>query len=248
MAINGNTSNVIYSKGDVSLNLNPYDNYRLFTLYDDWSSSDRKPIDLSGEQSLYLIFKSGNKEVRIPECITDYQVDKVNGQVLFKINQKNATDILSMENKVFYITRVYEITDSSGLRTISSDEEVLYTGLWKEEGTGSVENFTSEIKKLNDIIADRDSTISKLQTTVAELVQQNVELSTQLEDLRELNKEYESRIDELEKNIAQYESGEIHQGDIITDKAVYYKIASTDQLTEEQMIDLMKQQENKIRQ
>lgn len=248
LSINGNKSNIIYSRGDVALKINPYDNYRLFTLYDDWASSDRKPLDLSNNQKLYLIFKSGKKEIRIPEYIAGYPVDKVNGQVLFKINKKNAVDILSMENKVFYITSVYEILDSSSENAVFSDEEVLYDGLWESEGKGSVESFTTQIKKLNDIVEDRNSTVSELQTTTSELIKQNVELSSQLEELKKLNEEYQSHIDELEKDVAKYQSSETYNGEIITDNAVYYKIASTDQLTEEQMLKLLLSQENTIKQ
>ena len=31
----------VYGKGDVCLKLNPFDNYRMFTLYDDWKKEDR---------------------------------------------------------------------------------------------------------------------------------------------------------------------------------------------------------------
>ena len=99
VSVKGNISNVVYGKGDVCLKINPFDNYRMFTLYEDWRSDDRKPIDISNGQKIYLVFKSKNKEIRIPEYDTvesGYSVDKVNGQVLFKISKKNAIDILAM--------------------------------------------------------------------------------------------------------------------------------------------------------
>ena len=46
VSVSGNTSSVVYGKGDICLKLNPFDNFRLFTLYEDWRSDDRKPIDL----------------------------------------------------------------------------------------------------------------------------------------------------------------------------------------------------------
>ena len=108
VSVSGNTSSVVYGKGDICLKLNPFDNFRLFTLYEDWRSDDRKPIDLSNGQKIYLVFKSKKKEIRIPEydeINSAYTVDKVNGQVLFKISKKNAIDILAMDTRVFYITR-----------------------------------------------------------------------------------------------------------------------------------------------
>ena len=147
ISVKGNTSNVVYGKGDICLKLNPFDNFRLFTLYDDWRNDDRKPLDLSNGQKLYLIFKSKKSEIRIPEydlVDSNYTVDKVNGQVLFKISKKNAIDILAMDTDIFYITRVYDIMDSTGQKVTSSEEEVLYTGKFKDETSNTVENYTSQ--------------------------------------------------------------------------------------------------------
>ena len=151
VSIKGNVSNVGYGKGDVCLKINPFDSYRLFTLYEDWRGDDRVPIDLSNNQKLYLVFKSNNKEIRIPEYNTidsNYIVDKVNGQVLFKISKKNAIDILAMDEKKFYITRLYDTTDYTGDNVLSSDEEVLYNGVWKDESDNTVDNYTSQLKNL----------------------------------------------------------------------------------------------------
>ena len=131
VTIKGNTSNVVYGKGDVCLKLNPFDNFRMFTLYEDWRSDDRIPIDLSNGQKLYLVFKSKKKEIRIPEydlINTEYTVDKVNGQVLFKISKKNAIDILAMDTRVFYITRQYDVTDYTGDIFVPAEGRMAYGG------------------------------------------------------------------------------------------------------------------------
>lgn len=207
-------ANNIYGKGDICLNINPFDNYRMFTLYEDMLSGDRKPIDLSNGQKVYIVFKSGKKEIRIPEYEA-YSVDKVNGQVLFKISQKNAIDILSMENKTFYITRVYETTDMSGEKVISSDEEVMYTGMWKDESSNTIENYTSQIKKLMSLLDDRNNTIKNLQESNVKLIEQNVNFATELEKLKEENDKLSSDISELETRITAYESGEEFQGTVL---------------------------------
>lgn len=216
--IKGNSNTTIYGKGDVCLKLNPFDNYRMFTLYDDWKSEKRKPIDLSNGQKMYLIFKSKNKEIRIPEFDTtnsSYSVDKVNGQVLFKINQKNSIDILSMDTRTFYITRTYETYDSSGERVVSSDEEVMFMGLWKEEGSNTIENYTSQIKTLTDVLDDRNVQIKELQESNAKLIEQNTKFATQLESLKETNDVLSSQISELEKKVNEYESGVEYNGTVV---------------------------------
>lgn len=209
---------MIYGKGDVCLKLNPFDNYRMFTLYDNWKSDDRKPLDLSNGQKIYLIFKSKNKEIRIPEFNTidsSYTVDKVNGQVLFKINQKNAIDILAMDTRTFYITRTYETYDSSGENVVSSDEEVMYTGLWKEEGTNTIENYTSQIKSLTGILEERNVQIKDLQESNVKLIEQNTNFASQLETLKDTNNQLLSQISELEKKVNEYESGVEYSGTVV---------------------------------
>ena len=183
ITVKGNTSSVVYGKGDICLKINPFDNFRLFTLYEDWRSDDRKPIDLSNGQKIYLVFRSKNKEIRIPEydmIDSDYTVDKVNGQVLFKIPKKQAVDILSLDNRVFYITRVYDVTDYTGEKILSSDEEVLYTGQWKDETSNTVDNYTSQLKNLMGIVEDRNKQIKDLQDANVKLMEQNANFATSL--------------------------------------------------------------------
>lgn len=242
VSINGNNSNVIYGKGDICLKLNPFDNYRLFTLYDDWRNDDRKPLDLSNGQKLYLVFKSKKKEIRIPEYETinsEYNVDKVNGQVLFKISKKNAIDILSMDTRVFYITRLYDIYDYSGERVLSTDEEVLYTGQWKDESSNSVDSYTSQIKSLMELLEERNKQIKDLMESNAKLLEQNVQLTSTVDNLQSENNRIVSEISELESKVAEYESGTEYGGTVLGD-ASKYTIIEGKQYTESQMEQAMK--------
>ena len=186
--VKGNTSSVVYGKGDICLKINPFDNFRLFTLYEDWRSDDHVPIDLSNSQKIYLVFKSRKKEIRIPEydeVNSAYTVDKVNGQVLFKISKKNAIDILALDTRVFYITRIYDTTDYTGEKVVSSDEEVLYTGQWKDESSNTIDNYTSQIKNLMNILEDRNRQIKDLQDSNVKLIEQNANMSVELTTLHE---------------------------------------------------------------
>ena len=109
--IRGDITKGIKSVGELSLRISKFDSYRLFTLYE--NVKEGKVMNISGNQKYYLVFKSPNREIRIPEYDTkgDFEVDKVNGCILFKITKKNATDIINMKNsgdRIFYIVRVYE--------------------------------------------------------------------------------------------------------------------------------------------
>lgn len=242
VTIQGNVSNVIYGKGDICLKLTPFDNFRLFTLYEDWRSDDRKPLDLSNGQKIYLVFKTKNKEIRIPEydlIDSDYTVDKVNGQVLFKISKKNAVDILAMDTRVFYITRVYDVTDYTGERIISSDEEVLYTGQWKEEGSNEVDNYTSQIKNLMGLLEERNRQIKDLQESNARLMEQNAQFATTMTELQDENDKMTAEVSDLEAKVEEYEGGTEYTG-MVVGEGTHHTIISNRQYTEEELKNALK--------
>ena len=254
ITVKGNTSSVVYGKGDICLKINPFDNFRLFTLYEDWRSDDRKPIDLSNGQKIYLVFRSKNKEIRIPEydmIDSDYTVDKVNGQVLFKIPKKQAVDILSLDNRVFYITRVYDVTDYTGEKILSSDEEVLYTGQWKDETSNTVDNYTSQLKHLMGIVEDRNKQIKDLQDANVKLMEQNANFATSLNTLQEEYDKLLSDYNLIEAKLTEYESGNEYSGTVVgegTHHTVITGLTLTGEnveFTEEQMAAALKNLEVK---
>lgn len=248
VSVSGNINGTIYGKGDICLKLNPFDNYRMFTLYEDWRSEDRKPLDISNGQKIYLVFKSKKKEIRIPEydlINSDYSVDKVNGQVLFKISKKNAIDILAMDTRIFYITRVYEVTDSSGSRVISSDEEVLYTGQWKDETSNTVDDYTSQIKALMATLEERNNQIKALQNSNVQLIEQNAKYAAQVADLQDENAKLTTQTTELEAKLTEYQSGNEYDGVIIDGNSTHHTIITGRTLngkeyTEEQLAEALK--------
>lgn len=253
VSIKGNTSSVVYGKGDICLKLNPFDNFRLFTLYEDWRSDDRKPIDLSNGQKIYLVFRSKNKEIRIPEydmIDNEYTVDKVNGQVLFKISKKQAIDILAMDTRVFYITRVYDVSDFTGEKVLTSDEEVLYTGLWKDETSNTVDSYTAQIKNLMDIVNERNKQIKDLQESNVKLMEQNSDFASTITTLQEENEKLSSDISSLEAKLAEYEAGNEYNGMVVGDGTHHTVITGRtlngNEYTEEQLADALKTLEIKV--
>ena len=242
ISIQGNVNSAIYGKGDICLRINPFDNFRLFTLYENWKSDDRTPLDLSNGQKVYLIFKSRKKEIRIPEydlIDSNYTVDKVNGQVLFKISKKNAIDILALDNNIFYITRVYEVRDYTGEKIISSDEEVLYTGQWRDESENTVDNYTGQLKNVTSLLDERNQQIKDLMEVNAKLMQQNAEYAEKINSLQEENDKLNNDISDLEAKIEEYESGTEYDG-IVVGEGTHYNIIEGKKYTEEQMKDAMK--------
>jgi hypothetical protein len=154
--ITGDITKGIKSVGELALRISRFDSYRLFTLYE--NVKERKVMNTSGEQKYYLVFKSPKKEIRIPEYDPKgfFEVDKVNGCVLFKITKKNAEDILSMKNageKIFHIIRVFEERDAFGKVLSVTDEVEVYNGKWGDDYDFSQFSTSNKVDLLTKALA-----------------------------------------------------------------------------------------------
>lgn len=181
--ITGDKTKGIKSVGELALRISKFDSYRLFTLYE--NVAERKVMDVSGDQKYYLVFKSPKKEIRIPEYDPKgfFEVDKVNGCILFKITKKNAEDILSMKTageKIFHIIRVFEERDAFGKVLSVTDEVEVYNGRWGDDY--AFNSFTTENK------------VDLLTKSLAAQVDKN---ATQLNEYKDLLEKYNSEVDKV---------------------------------------------------
>lgn len=231
----------LYGIGETCLLLDPFDNYRVFNLYKDPNDPTSPMLDVSG-QKLYLVFKHNNKEIRIPEYETFspyIKIDKVNGQVLFKINKKQAIDIMSLNSRVFYITRVYESYNSTTDEVVTSDEEVIFSGYWGDRNTTKESNLTQVVEDLRDAVAQKNEIIDGLGNTIADLVNTNQqyleEKNKALEDLEKLQQEYDELNEMINDNygtiLDAIERGA--QGRLIDSRAVMVNYEGADQETKD---------------
>jgi hypothetical protein len=149
-------------------------------------------MDVSGDQKYYLVFKSPKKEIRIPEYDPKgfFEVDKVNGCVLFKITKKNAEDILGMKTageKIFHIIRVFEEKDAYGKVLSVTDEVEVYHGKWGDDYAFST--FTTENK------------VDLLTKSLAVQVDKNAQQFNEYKDLLERYNSEVSKTSDLEKEL-----------------------------------------------
>lgn len=237
--IKGDNTKGIKSVGELALRISRFDSYRLFTLYE--NVREKKLMDTSGKQKYYLVFKSPKKEIRIPEYDPKgfFEVDKVNGCVLFKITKKNAEDILSMKTageKIFHIIRVFEETDNFGRVINVTDEVEVYHGRWGDDE--AFNTFTTENK------------VDLLTKALAAQVDKNQKLLDEYNKLlgdynSEVNKtnEYEKEIltlraekDELQTLLNAY-TADTYDGTILSTDTKYIALENSKdgaQFTEEQ--------------
>lgn len=188
--ITGDNTKGIKSIGELALRISKFDSYRLFTLYE--NVRERKVMDVSGDQRYYLVFKSPKKEIRIPEYDPKglFEVDKVNGCILFKITKKNAEDILSMKTageKIFHIIRVFEERDDFGKVLSVTDEVEVYNGKWGDDYAFSA--FTTENK------------VDLLTKSLASQVDKNAKQLNEYKDLLEKYNDEVAKTSDLEKEL-----------------------------------------------
>lgn len=179
------------SQGQGIIKISPFDDYILFTLYDEINGTD-SPIDLSNVGTLFLVFIGKNDQIRIPNFTNVKDIDMSQGQVLFRIDKDDSQKILELDNNSFYISSM--MTDNEG----SSDESVIYTGKFislQESGEQFITNQLEEAQlEFSKELAKLQETINKLNT---DLVNRNNLLAEQevvIESLRQSNQNLSNEI------------------------------------------------------
>ena len=227
--ITGDINKGIKNIGERALRISRFDSYRLFTLYE--NAKERKPMDVSGEQKYYLVFRSLKKEIRIPEYDPKgfFEVDKVNGCILFKITKKNAEDILSMKTageKIFHIVRVFEERDAFGKVLNVTDEVEVYNGKWGDDydfSSFSTENKVDLLTKALAAQIDKNAKQQKEYNDLAEKysaeVKKNSVLEKELEAMRVERDTLQATLDEYANNT--------HDGTVLSTDTKYIAIGNT---------------------
>ena len=227
--ITGDTTKGIKGVGELALRISKFDSYRLFTLYE--NVRERKVMDVSGDQKYYLVFRSPKKEIRIPEYDPKgfFEVDKVNGCVLFKITKKNAEDILSMKTageKIFHIVRVFEERDEFGKVLNVTDEVEVYNGKWGDDYAFSTYSTENKVDLLTKALAAQVDKNAKLMGEYNELLEQyNAEVSKSSDLEKELEAMRADR-DSLQAQLNEY-TGNTYDGTLLSTDTKYIAFENT---------------------
>ena len=195
------SNGTMYYRGDECLEIAPFDNYYMFTIYKESSDINKVdesvPLDLTHIGFIYLLFPDGENEIRIPNYTDATDVDMVNGQVVFKISKDNAKRILATSGGVFYITS--QMTDGK----TAGDETVLYSGRWVDFASGMANSLTSTISTLKSNIEELKSELERV------LTESNAKLEmayNEIENLKKTIAANESTIKQLQDIISTYNS------------------------------------------
>ncbi|MBO7209998.1 MAG: hypothetical protein J6V44_03175 [Methanobrevibacter sp.] len=227
--ITGDKTKSIKNVGELALRINKFDSYRLFTLYE--NVKEGKVMNISGNQKFYLVFTSPTREIRIPEYDPKgfFEVDKVNGCVLFKITKKNAEDILSMKTggeRIFHIVRVYEETDAYGRVINVTDEVEVYNGKWGDDSDFNAFSIDNKIDLLTKALAAQIDKNAKLMSDYNDLLEAH---NAEIKKTSDLEKDIEalrSERDSLQEQLNEY-LGDTHDGTLLSKDTKYIAFEST---------------------
>ena len=227
--ITGDRTKGIKNVGELALRISRFDSYRLFTLYE--NTKERKIMDVSGNQKYYLVFRSPSKEIRIPEYDPKgfFEVDKVNGCILFKITKKNAEDILGMKTageKIFHIIRTYEERDEFDRVLSVTDEVEVYHGKWGDDEaftTFTTENKVDLLTKSLAVQVDKNATLLNDYNELLAKYNEEVKKTSDLEKEREI---LNAEISSLNTQLNDY-LGDTYDGTILSTDTKYIAFENT---------------------
>lgn len=183
-------------QGEGSIRISPFDDYFIFTLYDEIDGVD-SPIDLSNVGTIFMVFIGKNDEIRIPNYTNVQDIDFSSGQVLFRISKNESQKILALDNRNFYISTM--MTDPDG----TSDESVLYTGTFMPFDEAAKVSLTQQLEdarieyarqlatlqvtvdRLNQDIFQKDNLIAEQTAVIETLKVSNQNLSNEIAVLAE---------------------------------------------------------------
>jgi|TARA_R110000787_G_scaffold9979_9_gene34409 hypothetical protein len=217
-------------QGDGMIRISPFDDYFLFTLFDEVDGEDT-PIDLSNVGDIYINFIGSFDEIDIINHTQVEEVDLSRGEVLFRITRSDSKKILALDNNNFYIsTKMIDVTDGS-----ISDESVLYQGIWLAVDDASRRTLTSQIEEQR---LEYSILLAKLQEDNNKLLSENAALVTSAEEdtlaiqtLQASNNELINEIAELTKDL---ESADI---ELINRNASLAQALADKQIRSKQQID-----------
>ena len=244
--ITGDRTKGIKNIGELALRISKFDSYRLFTLYE--NIKEKKVMNTSGDQKYYLVFKSPKKEIRIPEYDPKgfFEVDKVNGCVLFKITKKHAEDILSRRTageKIFHIIRVFEEKDAFGKVLSVTDEVEVYNGKWGDDYDFSQFSTENKVDLLTKALAAQIDKNAKLFSEYNDLLEKYNEEVKKVSDLEKEIEVLRAERDSLQATLNEY-MGDTHEGTLLSTDTKYIAFENTLEnisFTEDQYNNAMKE-------
>jgi hypothetical protein len=147
------TTTLIYGQGDCNIIVNPFDNFFKFTILKTNGTETPTPLDLGSSATYFMVFiNNQNGKLRFPSVTDPTLADPTKGDVLFKVPEADATNIITFTTLEFFIVSKFPDT---GLET------QIYQGVFNKP-----QNIQA-VKATNDNIKTAQSTV--IETKINEI-------------------------------------------------------------------------------
>ena len=182
-ATTSNASNFL--PGDGTLIIPDFDSYVMFDFSQQMPDGTLLETDLSGAGQTYLIFIDDQRQVKIPALQNMSNVNKVIGQVVFKISAEQSSSIFQLSTRIFFISTAI----SAGSTFIN--ETTLYSGVWQKSNEPERITYAQRlvtIKTQESAIEKRNIFLKKeidvLKNKKRNLTEKNIQLFNIIKDLK----------------------------------------------------------------
>lgn len=156
------TTTLVYGQGDCNIIVNPFDNFFKFTILKTNGSETPTPLDLGSSAMYYLVFLDNqNKKLRFPSVVDSVIADPTKGDLLFKVPEADATNIVTFTTKEFFL--VSKFTDGV--------ETQIYQGVFNKPQDIQV------VKASNETIKTAQNTL--VETKITEIATKQDEIIAQ---------------------------------------------------------------------
>jgi hypothetical protein len=95
---------VIFGQGEAILLIHPFENYVKFKMHRYLQDNVTQALDLRYDVDLFLVIEYAGKQVKFSKIDGFYSTNLAEGEVIFKIPNKEASAIYTSEGGIFYIT------------------------------------------------------------------------------------------------------------------------------------------------
>jgi regulator of replication initiation timing len=185
-----------YEANNVCMTIYPYDNYKIVGIYKYSADGVNTPyeIDRSSYYKYYLEFGDSTvssynvKKVVTIEEYTDYttasgdSITLESNQLLFRIPQKQAIEILNLSSNKFNVIRKLVSNDGTGENVIETQS--IFQGKWATSEDRTSTDQSTLIKALEERVTDLLDQNDSLNARLLELVQENADLQNENADLQ----------------------------------------------------------------
>jgi hypothetical protein len=168
--INNENEEVIYGQGELGIIINPFDNAFRFKIFTENENGEAVALDLNtNAESYQIVFVDGSTKIKNPHIQDSSRESLGNGEIIFEVGEDDATSILQMSERSFYINSISK----------DNKESVIYRGVWykpdEQDMVKQRENDAKEKQKSENNIESKIEEISE-QLEQQEQQQQSVQI------------------------------------------------------------------------